>query len=102
RAHDALHILVALATEKFDAQPIRPRMHARRGHRYRRQIGDDVERCGHWARLNSLFYARPGRLTNCLAKPLGSPRPAQDLLPVVYSCRARSIMKLSIAALLPF
>ena len=47
RAHDALHVLVALAAKKLDAQPIRPRMHARRGHRDRRQIGDDVERCGH-------------------------------------------------------
>src|SRR6266852_3815656 len=45
RAHNAFQVLVALAAEKFDAQPIRPRMRAQR-HRHRRRIRDDVE----WSR----------------------------------------------------
>src|SRR2546423_1359373 len=55
RAHDALQILVALATEKFDAQPIRAGRWTRRGPRHRRGIRDDVERCGHGAKRQTFI-----------------------------------------------
>src|SRR5229473_5413844 len=55
RAHDALQILVALATEKLDAQPIGPGVRARRGHRHRRNVRDDVERCRHWTNRETLI-----------------------------------------------
>ncbi len=65
-AHDALQVLVALSAKKFDAQPIRPRMHLRRGHRHRWSIRDDVEGSSHWARLKPLFYAVSEFHTNTL------------------------------------
>src|SRR5260370_16615952 len=55
RAHDALQVLIAFAAEKFDAQPIRPRVRAGRGHRHRRNTRDDVERCRHWTERETLI-----------------------------------------------
>src|SRR5207302_7450917 len=51
RAHDALQVLVTLATKKLDAQPIRPRMRVGRRPQHRGYARDDMERRGHWARL---------------------------------------------------
>ena len=46
-AHGALEILVAFATEEFDAKPVRTRVSAGRWHQRRRGVGDDVEGRGH-------------------------------------------------------
>src|SRR5260370_39867610 len=64
--HDALQVLVALSAKKFDAQPIRRRMHLRRGHRHRWSIRDDVDGRSNWARLKPLFYAASEFHTNTL------------------------------------
>ena len=46
-AHGAFEILVALAAEEFDAEPIRARVSVGRGHRKRPGVGDNVEGGGH-------------------------------------------------------
>src|SRR5260370_18705139 len=69
RAHDAFHVLVALTTEKLDAQPIRPGMPARRRHWHGWSVRDNVKGVGHYTRVNLLFYAVSELHTNTLIQP---------------------------------
>src|SRR6202008_4466173 len=60
RAHDALQVLITLATEEFNAKPVRPRVRVWRGHRRHGAIRDDVKGRGHVACPELIVYGKTG------------------------------------------
>src|SRR5258707_9034436 len=60
RAHDALQVLITLATEEFNAKPVWPRVCVGR-RQVRRAVGDDVKGRGHVAGPELIVYGKTGR-----------------------------------------
>src|SRR5258707_10456675 len=57
RAHDALQVLITLATEEFNAKPVRPRVCVGR-RQERRAVGDEVKGKGHVACPELIVYGK--------------------------------------------